>query len=120
MAKKKIALSLGFHAIRHFTASVLFHEGQSLAVIQSVLRHKSSSTTERYLRNSDLRIQEKLWKEFLRKEVRAMLFHLTKKKPLKFLLQGLENFRRLWLWQTGCNLLKFMASPRGFEPLFPA
>jgi integrase len=39
----------GFHAIRHLSASILYHAGYPLAVIQRILRHKSASTTERYL-----------------------------------------------------------------------
>ena len=41
----------GFHAIRHLTASTLFKAGYEVAVIQTVLRHKSPNTTERYLRS---------------------------------------------------------------------
>ena len=39
----------GFHAIRHLTASTLFNQGYDVGVIQSILRHKSPNTTERYL-----------------------------------------------------------------------
>ncbi|MBU2549599.1 MAG: tyrosine-type recombinase/integrase [Proteobacteria bacterium] len=39
----------GFHAVRHLTASILYNEGESLAVIQAVLRHKNPNTTARYL-----------------------------------------------------------------------
>ncbi|MEL7640001.1 MAG: site-specific integrase [Solidesulfovibrio sp.] len=44
----------GFHAIRHLTATILFHAGQSVSVIQRILRHKHPSTTERYLRDLGL------------------------------------------------------------------
>jgi integrase len=44
----------GFHSIRHLTASILYHLGYGVAVIQSILRHKSPSTTEKYLRNLGL------------------------------------------------------------------
>lgn len=44
----------GFHAIRHLTASCLYKQGNSLAVIQAILRHKSPSTTERYLKTLGL------------------------------------------------------------------
>ncbi|MYL85270.1 tyrosine-type recombinase/integrase [Desulfovibrio aerotolerans] len=39
----------GFHAIRHLTATILFRAGQPLSVIQAILRHKSPTTTARYL-----------------------------------------------------------------------
>ena len=44
----------GLHAIRHLTASTLYHAGQPVAVIQSILRHKSPSTTELYLKSLGL------------------------------------------------------------------
>lgn len=44
----------GFHAIRHFSATHLFRKGYALRIIQTILRHKSPSTTERYLRSIGL------------------------------------------------------------------
>jgi len=44
----------GFHAIRHLSAVILYHAGYNLAVIQSILRHKNPSTTERYLKRLGL------------------------------------------------------------------
>jgi len=44
----------GFHAIRHLTASILYHLGYGVAVIQPIMRHKSPGTTERYLRSLGL------------------------------------------------------------------
>lgn len=44
----------GFHAIRHLTASILYHKGYDVSVIQSILRHKSPTTTNRYLRSLGL------------------------------------------------------------------
>ena len=41
----------GFHAIRHLSASMLFNLGYDLGVIQAILRHRSPSTTERYLKS---------------------------------------------------------------------
>ena len=41
----------GWHAIRHLTASTLYRRGYSLSHIQAVLRHKSATTTARYLRS---------------------------------------------------------------------
>ena len=39
----------GFHAIRHLSASILAHEGVDVPTIQYILRHKSITTTSRYL-----------------------------------------------------------------------
>ncbi len=51
----------GFHAIRHLTASILYHQGEHVAHIQAILRHRSSKTTEHYLRRIGLeRVREAL------------------------------------------------------------
>ncbi len=44
----------GFHAIRHLSASILYDLGYSVSVIQTILRHKSPNTTERYLKSMGL------------------------------------------------------------------
>ena len=44
----------GFHAIRHLSASALYHLGYSVSTIQTILRHKSPNTTERYLKSLGL------------------------------------------------------------------
>ena len=47
--------------IRHLSASILYSLGYEVAVIQAILRHKSPSTTERYLRSIGLeRVQDAL------------------------------------------------------------
>jgi len=44
----------GFHAIRHLTASILYNKGHDMSVIQTILRHKSPTTTNRYLKSLGL------------------------------------------------------------------
>jgi len=39
----------GLHAIRHLSDSILANEGVPVIVIQGILRHKNSNTTQRYL-----------------------------------------------------------------------
>jgi integrase len=39
----------GLHAIRHLSASILANDGVPVIVIQGILRHKNSNTTQRYL-----------------------------------------------------------------------
>jgi integrase len=51
MCKRAGVKPFGFHAIRHLTASILYHKGYDVAVIQSILRHKSTTTTNRYLKS---------------------------------------------------------------------
>lgn len=41
----------GWHAIRHLTASELYRLGYEKSVIQRILRHKSATTTDIYLRS---------------------------------------------------------------------
>lgn len=52
-AKAKVK-AFGFHAIRHLTATFLWHNGVEIQQIQAILRHKSSHTTERYLKSLGL------------------------------------------------------------------
>jgi integrase len=68
----------GFHAIRHLSASILYALGYEVAVIQSILRHKSPGTTERYLRSIGIeRVREAL--EDLSRE-KAPVIELRPKK----------------------------------------
>ena len=55
LCKKACVKHFGFHAIRHLTASILYHKGYDVSVIQSILRHKSPTTTNRYLRKLGLK-----------------------------------------------------------------
>lgn len=49
LCRKAGVKEFGFHAIRHLSASILDKAGVPLAMIQAILRHKSSHTTARYL-----------------------------------------------------------------------
>jgi len=51
LCKKAKVKHFGFHSIRHLTASILYHKGYDVAVIQAILRHKSPTTTNRYLKS---------------------------------------------------------------------
>lgn len=51
VCKKAGVKPFGFHALRHYTASKLAESGTPLPMIQAILRHKSVSTTARYIRN---------------------------------------------------------------------
>lgn len=55
LCKKARVREFGFHAIRHLTASLLYREGQPVAVAQAVLRHKSPQITTRYLQTLGLK-----------------------------------------------------------------
>ncbi|WP_459935412.1 tyrosine-type recombinase/integrase [Fundidesulfovibrio butyratiphilus] len=49
LCEKAGVKTFSYHAIRHLSASILYHEGQPVSVIQAILRHKSPTTTTRYL-----------------------------------------------------------------------
>ena len=51
LCKKAKVKKFGFHSIRHLVATRLYHKGCSISEIQAILRHKSPSTTERYLKS---------------------------------------------------------------------
>jgi len=46
--------AFGFHAIRHLSATVLYHNGKSLYYLQRFLRHKNPMTTQIYLQKLGL------------------------------------------------------------------
>jgi len=47
-----VILPFGFHALRHYVASMLADTHKvSAKTIQRILRHKSLQTTERYIKN---------------------------------------------------------------------
>lgn len=54
LCKRAGVKAFGFHAIRHLTASILYHKGYDVSVIQSILRHKTPTTTNRYLKSLGL------------------------------------------------------------------
>jgi integrase len=58
----------GFHGIRHLTASILYHKGYELAVLQNVLRHKSATTTNRYLERLGMKNTQNALNEGLRRK----------------------------------------------------
>ncbi|HSL62366.1 MAG TPA: site-specific integrase [Desulfotignum sp.] len=51
LCAKAGVIHFGFHAIRHLTASKLYHKGFPVSAIQALLRHKSPSTTNVYLKS---------------------------------------------------------------------
>jgi integrase len=49
----------GYHAIRHYTATMLYNDGYDLSFIQRILRHKSPATTIKYLRSLGFSLEER-------------------------------------------------------------
>lgn len=54
LCKKADVEAFGFHGIRHLAATTLYKNGEPLARIQALLRHKSPKTTEIYLQKLGL------------------------------------------------------------------
>jgi len=67
-----------YHAIRHLTAIILYKAGYSVGHIQTVLRHKNPTTTERYLKRLGLELVRDPMETGLRLPARVISF-----KPLK-------------------------------------
>lgn len=53
LCKRAGVKHFGIHGIRHLTASILAKAGVPMIDIQTILRHKNLSTTERYIRRLD-------------------------------------------------------------------
>jgi len=66
VCKKAKVEPFGFHGIRHLTASILYHKGHDVSVIQAILRHKNPTTTNRYLRTLGLEHTRKALEEGLK------------------------------------------------------
>jgi integrase len=79
--KKANVTPFGWHAIRHLTASTLYRRGYSQSHIQAVLRHKSATTTARYLRSMGLSEVRKALDEGLRRECQIIPLQKTKAAP---------------------------------------
>lgn len=62
----------GWHAIRHLTASTLYRRGYSQSHIQAVLRHKSATTTARYLRTLGVNEVRAVLDEGLQRECKVI------------------------------------------------
>ena len=54
LCEKASVERFGFHAIRHLSATILYNNGVDVSVIQAILRHKSATTTDGYLRTLGL------------------------------------------------------------------
>lgn len=66
LCEKAKVKPFGFHSIRHLTASILYHKGYDVAVIQAILRHKSPTTTNQYLKSLGLEHTRKALEEGLK------------------------------------------------------
>ncbi len=74
----------GFHAIRHLTATILYHAGYDLGVIQAILRHKYATTTNQYLRSLGLENLRAAMEEGLPiPKAQVIKLPITKQKKLK-------------------------------------
>ena len=77
-----VAPSFTFHAIRHLTASILFSKGYSVGHIQLVLRHKSPTTTERYLKTLGLEMVRSALEEGLARKKKVISIEEKRKQTI--------------------------------------
>lgn len=74
----------GFHSIRHLAATILYHKGYSISVIQAFLRHKSPTTTNRYLQSLGLEMTRAAIEEGLKGLKQDVALPFEKKKVSGF------------------------------------
>ena len=72
LCEKAKVRKFGFHSIRHLVATTLYHKGCSLSEIQAILRHKSPSTTEKYLRSLGIKNVRKALEKGLSRPRKAL------------------------------------------------
>ena len=74
----------GFHAIRHLTATTLYHKGYDVSVIQAILRHKNPTTTNRYLKSLGLEHTREALEKGLRGPAKIIQYpkKIPSEKPL--------------------------------------
>jgi integrase len=77
--KKVDVKPFGWHAIRHLSASILYRRGYSQSFIQAILRHKSPTTTARYLRTLGVDEVREVLSEGLKRDAQIIPFEQKKK-----------------------------------------
>ena len=80
LCEKAKVKPFGFHSIRHLSASILYHKGYSVSVIQAFLRHKSPTTTNRYLQSLGLEMTRAALEEGLKGLERDVNYNFKPKK----------------------------------------
>lgn len=57
LCKKAGVPPFGFHSIRHLAAVCLYRQGETVSTIQHFLRHRSATTTARYLKSLGMDVE---------------------------------------------------------------
>ena len=81
LCKKAGVTYFDYHAIRHLSATVLYRLGYSLSHIQLILRHKSPSTTERYLKRLGLEMVRGTLEDGLKRPAKVISFKTEDADP---------------------------------------
>lgn len=81
LCKKAKVTYFDYHAIRHLSATVLYRLGYSLGHIQLILRHKSPSTTERYLKRLGLEMVRSTLEDGLKIPAKVISFKTKDADP---------------------------------------
>jgi integrase len=78
LCEKAEVKKFGFHAIRHLTASILYHKRHAVSIIQQVLRHKNATTINRYLQKHGIEAVRKGLEDSLKRP--AEVIDLSERK----------------------------------------
>jgi integrase len=82
LCKKAGVKPFGFHGLRHLRATTLYHQGKSIAAIQSLLRHKNPNTTVKYLKSLGLNVLNEELKDLSLQSGSAVTFEPEDMEPL--------------------------------------
>jgi len=74
LCRKAGVKPFGFHGLRHLRATTLYHQGKSIAAIQTLLRHKNPNTTVKYLRSLGLDVMNNELKDLSLQNGTALVF----------------------------------------------
>ena len=80
LCKKAGVKQFGFHGLRHLRATTLYHQGKSVAAIQTLLRHRNPNTTVKYLRSLGLDVMNEELKDLFLQNGKSLTFEPEKMK----------------------------------------
>jgi len=80
LCKKAGVKSFGFYGLRHLRATTLYHQGKTIATIQTLLRHKNPNTTVKYLRSLGLDVMNEELRDLALQNGKSLVFEPEKMK----------------------------------------
>ena len=80
ICKRADVKAFDFHSIRHLSAVILYKAGESVSIIQKILRHRNATTTNRYLASLGFELEEMRTAVEALSRSKAEVIRLPKKK----------------------------------------